>query len=533
MDLCDKYINLLRKQLKTEKFKGEDPHKQQSVGIIGAGISGLYSALLLQHYLPDVKVKIYEANGRVGGRIFTYKFSEEPYQFSEAGAMRIPCLPCQGHVFQLIDYLSKFPSVSLKLVDFIKTSPSGNRILVNGTKMKDGRVMNLEYANSRIGELGFSPRADIGNDTRIEELEQAALKSVLSDLSNNFEEALHTYKHMSLHQYLTETAGWTKERINYYEMMCWTTNISHAGLIDLLLNFLLRFQIHTSWKAIEGGMSKLPEACAQVVVDNGGTILLNSKVESITYDCESDAVTLGYRTASETSSELVYETFDAVVMAAPISCIRTLKKRPIWPDDMEHALRSLRHCPILKILLRFKNRFWERTDLQHGPSLGGSSITDKPSHWFIYPSEGIGDSGKGVLMVYIRTDDVMLWLSLTKIEKIQLCLHDLQALYPDLDISQEYAGGTDPNGEDYLDEAFVADWTSQWCMGSACEYYPGQFSHIYPILAQNRGSLYFAGDHLSANPVFMAGALESARFAVQQFVARQVDQNLQIQHLHN
>ena len=66
------------------------------------------------------------------------------------------------------------------------------------------------------------------------------------------------------------------------------TNMSHASLIiDLLLNFLLRFQSKTAWKAIEGGMSKLPEACAQVVIDNGGAIfLLNSKVESITYDSE-------------------------------------------------------------------------------------------------------------------------------------------------------------------------------------------------------------------------------------------------------
>ena len=531
MDLCDKYLNLLRKQLKIKTYEGEEPPKQQSVGIIGAGISGLYSALLLQHYLPNVKVKIYEASERVGGRIFTYKFSEEPYQFSEAGAMRIPCLPCQGHVFRLIDYINQFITAPLDLVDFIQSSPSGNRILVNGTKMKDGRVMNLEYAKSHTSELGFSPRADISNDTRIEELARESLEPVLSDLSNDFEEALHKYKHVSLHQYLMETAGWTEERINYYEMMCWTTNISHASLIDLLLNFLLRFQSKTAWKAIEGGMSKLPEACAQVVTDNGGAILLNSKVESIAYDSETDTTTLGYWTTSETSSELVYETFDAVIMAAPVPCIRTLKKRPAWPDAMEQALRSLRHCPIMKILLRFESRFWERSDLQHKPSLGGSSVTDKPSHWFIYPSEGIGDGGKGVLMVYIRTDDAMLWLSLCKIEKIQLCLRDLQALYPELDISREYAGGTDSTSEKFLGEAFVADWTSQWCMGSACEYYPGQFSYMYPILAQNRGSIYFTGDHLSANPVFMAGALESARFAVQQFVKRQVDKDIQIEHL--
>ena len=57
MDLCDKYLNLLRKQLKIETYKSEEPPKQQSVGIIGAG-SELYSTLLLQNYLPNVKVDL-------------------------------------------------------------------------------------------------------------------------------------------------------------------------------------------------------------------------------------------------------------------------------------------------------------------------------------------------------------------------------------------------------------------------------------------------------------------------------------------
>ena len=80
----------------------------------------------------------------MGGRVFTYKFSEEPYQFSEAGAMRIPCLPCQGHVFRLIDYVNQFTTAPLKLVDFIQFSPSGNRILMNDAKMKDGNDTRIE-----------------------------------------------------------------------------------------------------------------------------------------------------------------------------------------------------------------------------------------------------------------------------------------------------------------------------------------------------------------------------------------------------
>lgn len=542
MDLFEKYLHYLRKEVKTEDIasvtaRAGAPKNSLSIGIVGAGISGLYSALLLQHYIPNARVKLFEANDRVGGRIFTYKFSDEPFQYCEAGAMRIPCLPCQGPVFQLIEHLNKMaPDSPLKLIDFIKSCPSGNRILVNATKMKDGRVMNSEYANSHCSELGFSSKAGIGDSDEAEKLIISALDKVLLDLNDNFEDAMIKYKHMSLHQYLVEEAGWTEERINYYEVMCWMTNISHSGLIDLLLNFLIRFHGNSTWKTIEGGMSALPELCAKVVCHQGGTVLLNAKVESMAHiNGESSTVRLGFKDSSKISSnissELTYENFDAVIMATPTSCIRMMKERPCWPDDMEHALRSLRHSPIIRILLRLKSRFWESSNLQHGPSLGGMSITDMPSRWFIYPSYGIGDNGRGILMAYIHTDDTMHWLSLTKTEKIQLFLRDLQALYPEVDVPNEYAGGTDSNSEEFLKEAYILDWTSQWSMGSASAYFPAQFSYFYPIMAQNRGNIYFAGDHLSINPVFIAGALESTKFAVQQLAWRQVSQELLIEHL--
>lgn len=44
----------------------------EKVGIIGAGIGGLYTALILDSL--DIKYEILEASGRVGGRLKTYQF---------------------------------------------------------------------------------------------------------------------------------------------------------------------------------------------------------------------------------------------------------------------------------------------------------------------------------------------------------------------------------------------------------------------------------------------------------------------------
>ena len=57
-----------------------DIHKEaHKVGIIGAGIGGLYAAMLLQergfHY------EILEASSRIGGRLFTHKMGDRPNDY--------------------------------------------------------------------------------------------------------------------------------------------------------------------------------------------------------------------------------------------------------------------------------------------------------------------------------------------------------------------------------------------------------------------------------------------------------------------
>ena len=78
------------------------------IGIVGAGMTGLYSAMLLKVNYQDSKhrVKIFEANDRVGGRVYTHRFSDEPYQYFEGGAERFSDAPWQRQVFNLISFLN-------------------------------------------------------------------------------------------------------------------------------------------------------------------------------------------------------------------------------------------------------------------------------------------------------------------------------------------------------------------------------------------------------------------------------------------
>ena len=80
--------------------------KPKHVGVVGAGIAGLYIALLLSR--EGHRVTIFEAGNRVGGRIFTHRFSssdKDEDAYFEAGAMRIPRSSLHRNVYQLIRYL--------------------------------------------------------------------------------------------------------------------------------------------------------------------------------------------------------------------------------------------------------------------------------------------------------------------------------------------------------------------------------------------------------------------------------------------
>ena len=73
--------------------------------------------------------------------------------------------------------------------------------------------------------------------------------------------------------------------------------------------------------------------------------------------------------------------------------------------------------------------------------------------------------------------DSMQWRLLSKEDKIKTALHDLQLLYPEVDISKEYAGG-EPGSEHFLNEAFGVDW---W---GSMYYLPGRLQEFFPAMVK-------------------------------------------------
>jgi len=56
--------------------KQPEGSKEFTIGILGAGVAGLYTALMIDSLGPDsgITYQILEADQRIGGRLFTYQF---------------------------------------------------------------------------------------------------------------------------------------------------------------------------------------------------------------------------------------------------------------------------------------------------------------------------------------------------------------------------------------------------------------------------------------------------------------------------
>jgi NAD(P)-binding Rossmann-like domain len=78
----------------------EDPKKgglvkrEYKLCIVGAGMAGLYIALILDTLnIPGISFDFFEASDRIGGRCFTHEFSKIPHDYYDVGAMRFPDIP--------------------------------------------------------------------------------------------------------------------------------------------------------------------------------------------------------------------------------------------------------------------------------------------------------------------------------------------------------------------------------------------------------------------------------------------------------
>ena len=500
-------VTRIRAVVPGEIIPPEPTKIEVNVGIIGAGMSGLYAGLLLKKY--DIPFHIFEGrNDRVGGRIYTCReeFGPGDNQYFEAGAMRLPCIESQKPVFQLIKYLNdhkELPDAErIELIDYVYKYENGNLVYVNG------KLRQLKYANEHPNELGYVDLKPEDAAKTADALMDEVMKPLLDEFGKDPNAFFEKYDHMSLRYYLGNCANpkWYPAKINYAETMTSGTNAFTYGLVESVIEYQdFNSQPSNEWKTIKNGMSRLPEACASLI--GRDNITMGAKVYKIEMTPE-NKVAVTYSTDGHVPSKnQTVVMFDKVLIAIPNPVLRMME-RPLWSPTKEEAIRACNIQPCYKLGLQFNTRFWEDPQMVDYPTRGGQSTTDTPSRWIVYPSYGLGDKGKGVLLTYCWSTDALSILPASDEQRKAIALRDLQLLYPKVEIVKEFTG-----------KCKSVHWAAHWSSGVA-DFLPGQFKQLYPALKEPEGLnpsanpgdqlIYFAGEHISMRHGWIVGALDSA-----------------------
>lgn len=495
---------------------------EQKIGIIGAGMAGLYAALILDS-LGFSNYEILEANpDRVGGRVFTRYFDGPPgalskWNYIDFGAMRFPCITIMDRVigarqpWSLTNYLNsviKEDDLKIKLLDY-HLSVDNNIQYYNSTRKTNAELDRepdpLHFGKSRKGGLDDRYVRD-KYTTWLSPAFDSFKKKMHADFDTGFR-ALMEQDHFSVRAYLRTFMGqYPQELIDYLETLDSATGHYDDAFSEAVMDSF-DFDSPTDtgegsapqWKCVEGGTSRFALAMQSVIKSKPE---MNKRVTKIAASKSRD---IDVFVAGESEAR----TYHHVINTLPPAVLRSLDTAECnFSYEKRTALRVLHVDSCLKIGLQFKSRWWQDEKVMRGkPMKGGQSSTDLPIRTIVYPSYGIDEpDAPGVLIAsYPWGQDAARLSALADAgQLVDLAMSNLATVHG--------LGLTDLQ-EQYTGKYFIQDWDQyEYSQGAFALFGPGQFTSTFPglIAPEMNGRYHTAGEMSSVHHAWIVGALNSA-----------------------
>lgn len=431
----------------------------KKVIVAGAGMAGLVAAYELTQAGHDVT--ILEARTRPGGRVFTLR---EPFSdglFAETGAARIPdnhdLTLRYAKLFGLT--LDPFYPGSLASIQYIL----GTRVRV-GPGEKPEWPLDLTAEEKKLGPPG---------------LWQKYVVPVMPEVGD------------------PKAAGWPPALLKKYDQATFQQFLrgqgASAGAVALMtlglgmddasgLFFLRDYALGRGAKGlvkIRGGNDQLPKAFAARLAEK---TRYGSPVVRIEHDARGVRVVVQQAGSPQTMSA------QYLICTIPFPVLRRVEISPALPPEKRRAVEELHYTAIARVYLQSRQRYW----LQDG--LNGFALTDHPMEIWAPMFDQPG--ARGILLSYIRGPLADRVTAMPEADRGRFGVEEIGKVFPGI---RENVEGS-------------ASWCwnlEEWSRGAAAEFHVGQMARMLPNIARPEGRVHFAGDHTSAQPGWMQGALES------------------------
>ncbi len=458
------------------------PHRK--VVIVGGGAAGLSAAYYLKK--AGIKSHIYEANNRLGGRIFTeYDFNEEG-MFCEKGGELIDT----GHK-EIQSLMNEFGLELEQLPD-----PS---------RVAEVHFFDKAWQSEEDLIEGFRPLAKkIAADAKgfmvNGEFTMPSYKEPLSD-------AIKLLDHMTLDAYLNsdhESPPWVHNLIRVAYVGEYGLDADEQSAINLV-SFI--------GTELSKGFKLFGESDEQFRIRGGSSLLIKSLEKNLRGHYTTNLFLTSIARGLDGHFQLLFQKMGAdgkfdpsaqatevrantCILTLPFTVLRAVKgidKIGLSARKLQ-AIRELGYGTNTKLMLGFSSRFWRETDKSFPPS-DGSLLTD-------LKFQGGWDSSrqqKGNSGIFTNFLGGTIGKTFTN-AMANKSLADLNTVYP---------GIKDLVAKKRVLQVWAAVPTA---MGSYICQKPGQYTTIGGCFgeAECGGQLLFAGEHTSeVSAGFMNGAVES------------------------
>jgi monoamine oxidase len=455
-----------------------DPQRKgasKKVIIIGAGLAGLSAAYELTQAGHDVTVL--EARTRPGGRVYTLRDAFSDGMYAEAGAHSFSDAHDLTLKYARLFDLPMVPEESRDLASIVS---------IKGKRIKAKRGEKIQWP------LNLTPEEERLGMTK---LWSKYVESVLPEMGKAAEPdwppvSLKKYDQMTFSQFLRRQ-GLSPDavavlRLGYLDLF--GDGIDAISALQLLRDTAL--QTGKKWFMIKGGNDLLPRAFAHRLVDK---IHYGTPVIRIEHDAREVRVVF-LRSGSPQKIMADY-----AICAIPFSLLKQVEVVPHFSPEKQRAIENLPYTSVGRVLIQSQRRFW----VDEG--LSGEAATDLPV-MLVAEATSNQQGPRGILFSNMTGPQARRVTAMKERERISFTLQTTEQLFPG--IRQHFERG--------ISKCWDED---EWARGGYAWFKPGQIISLMPFIARPEGRVHFAGEHASAWPGFMQGALESGTRA-----AREIEQ---------
>ena len=451
----------------------------EDVIVVGAGVAGLTAAWRLRQ--AGVGVKLYEAQERVGGRMFSLRNHFADGQVCELGGELIDT----GHA--RIRALAAELGLPLDDLSEDPTHAFGDIWFCDGRRYSEAEILRA-----------FAPLA--------EAIRRDAASLPDEEITYATPGGCEALDRETMTHWLDRNgaSGWLRKLIE----VAYTTEMGLECEDQSALNFLTfidpgleAFKIFGESDErfhVRGGNDSIVKALGAKLDD---AVQTGSVLEAIRQSADG-RYTLSFKRGSgafEVSA-------NRVVLAMPFTTLRHVRIDIDLPAAKRLAINELGYGTNAKLMIGFNERVW-RT--RHASA--GATYSDLP-YQTTWETSRMQAGSAGILTNFVGgRHGVEIGMGSQK-KQADLTARQLEVVFPG--ISDARTG---------MREARMHWPTHPWTLGSYACFRPGQWTTLRGAIGERVGNLHFAGEHCAFdNQGFMEGGVETGEWAAQAILEKSI-----------